>query len=98
MIQVPVERWENLPEGIVNEKGQNFDEWLRSIEKKYTASNEDACFTCDRKERVGGQTLLRCGRCKVASYCSKECQVKDWMEGGHKRICRTLVVKGSNEL
>ena len=28
-----------------------------------------------------------CGRCKKV-YCSKECQIKDWKEGGHKRMCK----------
>eukprot|EP00943_MAST-04B_sp_MAST-4B-sp1_P000805 g805.t1 len=29
----------------------------------------------------------RCARCKKI-YCSKECQVKDWKEGDHKRMCK----------
>ena len=30
----------------------------------------------------------RCSRCKVVFYCSKECQVKDWTKGGHKKLCK----------
>ena len=30
--------------------------------------------------------VLRCGRCKSASYCSKECQILDW-RARHKQTC-----------
>ncbi|CAF1228986.1 unnamed protein product [Adineta steineri] len=28
-----------------------------------------------------------CGKCKLARYCSKECQTIDWKQCGHKLIC-----------
>lgn len=28
-----------------------------------------------------------CGKCKFATYCSKECQVNHWKRGGHKQTC-----------
>ena len=31
-----------------------------------------------------------CGRCKKV-YCSKECQIKDWKEGGHKQECMSKI-------
>ena len=44
------------------------------------------CYSCGAPE-----PRLKCGKCKVASYCSKECQKKDWKggsEGGwHKMNC-----------
>jgi hypothetical protein len=55
--------------------------------------DKEGCFACNRKERVGGQPLLKCGGCELARYCSKECQAKDWREGGHKQICKTLAAK-----
>lgn len=33
--------------------------------------------------------LLRCSRCHMATYCSKECQARDWSHG-HKRECEHL--------
>ncbi len=30
-----------------------------------------------------------CGNCKIALYCSKECQSKDWKQAGHKSICNS---------
>ena len=29
--------------------------------------------------------LYRCSRCRIVSYCSKECQVKDWKN--HRAFC-----------
>jgi hypothetical protein len=34
---------------------------------------------------------LRCGRCKKANYCSKECQVSDWR--AHKITCGQVVTE-----
>lgn len=30
----------------------------------------------------------KCGKCKKAVYCSRECQVSDWKELEHKKICK----------
>ena len=32
-------------------------------------------------------TLYLCKRCKVARYCSRRCQKKDWERGEHKSVC-----------
>ncbi|GMI08517.1 hypothetical protein TrLO_g15968 [Triparma laevis f. longispina] len=44
------------------------------------------CYTC-----FAPNPPLRCGRCNVASYCNKECQLKDWKckatGGYHKLNC-----------
>jgi len=42
----------------------------------------DACGDNLRKEQIH-----RCLRCGNATYCSKDCQVKDWQELGHKKKC-----------
>jgi hypothetical protein len=42
----------------------------------------DTCWTFSQK------TLKLCSRCKIVSYCSRECQVKDWPD--HKRHCKVL--------
>ena len=57
---------------------------------------EGTCFTCGKEKKKptagsgGDGGLLKCGGCLVAEYCSKECQVKDWKEGGHKKLCAAL--------
>eukprot|EP01114_Cavostelium_apophysatum_P023182 TRINITY_DN8656_c0_g1_i1.p1 TRINITY_DN8656_c0_g1~~TRINITY_DN8656_c0_g1_i1.p1 ORF type:complete len:274 (-),score=19.54 TRINITY_DN8656_c0_g1_i1:126-947(-) len=35
-----------------------------------------------------GEDLKKCGKCRKAVYCSRECQVKDWSV--HKRTCTIL--------
>ncbi|EPY38800.1 MYND finger domain-like protein [Angomonas deanei] len=42
------------------------------------------CFKCN-KEGAGGKPLMRCSKCKVAKYCSPECQRADWFI--HKKVC-----------
>ena len=39
------------------------------------------CRACGKK----GSPLSACSRCKMAQYCSKECQVQDWKK--HKKDC-----------
>jgi hypothetical protein len=50
------------------------------------------CNACgsDKKKGSGGTSvaLLTCTRCKLAKYCSKECQKADWKE--HKAVCVPL--------
>ena len=31
--------------------------------------------------------LMKCSKCHVATYCSRDCQINDWKNGGHKRSC-----------
>ena len=37
------------------------------------------------------EELKKCGACRVAHYCSKECQGKHWKEG-HKRSCKAMPI------
>jgi tetratricopeptide (TPR) repeat protein len=39
------------------------------------------CESCDN-----GNATLRCSRCHLVHYCSRECQAKDWKQK-HKSIC-----------
>jgi hypothetical protein len=48
--------------------------------------NGPICEYCGFIANAEGGTLKRCGRCKVARYCSSECQVADWPD--HKKACR----------
>jgi hypothetical protein len=31
------------------------------------------------------------GRCKAARYCNRQCQVDDWKNGRHKKLCKAVV-------
>jgi len=41
------------------------------------------CLQCGIVPKTGA---LKCGRCKTAAYCSKECQLAHW-KGGHRGQC-----------
>ena len=54
--------------------------------KKHLASH---CSTCKReKEREGDRPLDTCSRCRLACYCSTECQREHWVS--HKEICKMI--------
>lgn len=46
----------------------------------------DICHGCRKSQGGSVQKLSACARCKAVSYCSKECQKKDWP--AHKRVCK----------
>jgi hypothetical protein len=48
-----------------------------------------SCFAC-KAVASGGVTFSYCGACQSVQYCSKVCQKKDWKEGEHKKICKSL--------
>ena len=53
------------------------------------AAKKDACFVCRAKTAKTGESLLKCSRCKIAQYCSADCQQRDW-KAEHKRVCKQL--------
>ncbi|KAK8831689.1 hypothetical protein WA577_005004 [Blastocystis sp. JDR] len=58
-----------------------------------SARDLEECGCC-RKSRVRDSiTLYRCSRCKCISYCSKDCQVKDWKN--HKAFCNQVAGLGT---
>lgn len=60
---------------------------LKTTSKPETHTTEERmCLTCKATE--GTEKLLICTGCGKATYCSKQCQKKDWKQ--HKVICRPL--------
>lgn len=61
-----------------------------SDEGKYLLDDADcnakkeksSCFGCG----ITCERIMRCSNCKLAKYCSRECQAKCWKES-HKRLC-----------
>jgi hypothetical protein len=47
------------------------------------------CDGCGCQEQQEGQ-LKKCSGCKQRLYCSRECQLAAWKEGGHKEECSRL--------
>ncbi|KAJ3874218.1 hypothetical protein F5051DRAFT_417392 [Lentinula edodes] len=46
-----------------------------------------ACYSCFAEPSVE-TNLSRCSKCRSVSYCSPECQQRDWIS--HKAFCKTL--------
>lgn len=45
------------------------------------------CDCCGKNRRKVYGGLLRCSRCRLAYYCSPQCQKRQWL-AGHKKCCR----------
>jgi hypothetical protein len=81
---------------------------LLALSKTYHANKETKCWLCGKEGESNGSSqmtgaqsssgaggaeeLKKCGACRVAHYCSRECQEKHWKEGGHKRTCKAMPV------
>ncbi len=50
-----------------------------------------ACTNCELSSELE-LPLKLCSGCRVARYCSPECQAAAW--AGHKRVCRVLCAEG----
>ena len=49
---------------------------------------------CLNQEDTSGKPFNKCGGCRLAKYCCRQCQLYDWKHGGHKRECATANKKG----
>ncbi|KAI1612183.1 hypothetical protein EDD36DRAFT_277223 [Exophiala viscosa] len=49
-------------------------------------NGKKGCWNCGKE----GVKLLKCGKCMVAEYCSKDCQRSAWKEKGHKQACQQI--------
>ena len=58
-------------------------EWLNLWEK----TGQSLCACCG-KETKNGEKFKQCSQCKSQWYCSKDCQIKAWKAGGHKKDCK----------
>jgi uncharacterized protein Veg len=47
-------------------------------------SKSNICHSCQKSV----EKISKCAKCRIASYCSRECQIKDWKN--HKIICNDL--------
>lgn len=56
-----------------------------SLSSLLTETPSKKCNQCSKAGEVGKE-LLRCGRCKEAFYCDKDCQTKHWKV--HKPNCQ----------
>ncbi|GFH61732.1 hypothetical protein CTEN210_18208 [Chaetoceros tenuissimus] len=75
-----------MPYGAVHEcrvntfwRPEKFESMFGKVKTRY-------CY--NTKECYKSEDLRECSRCRIALYCSIECQHKHWPE--HKRICKQL--------
>ncbi|KAK4229677.1 hypothetical protein QBC38DRAFT_471924 [Podospora fimiseda] len=50
--------------------------------------DESKCANCEKETKSEG--LKKCTGCGRVGYCSKECQVEGWTNGGHKSLCKVI--------
>lgn len=67
-------------------------EWTQTVELGYDAPRPLAtvCFSCGGPPKTES-SLSKCGKCHIASYCSRECQIRDWKEGRHRHACASYI-------
>ena len=58
--------------------------WISKISK--TCGSNRVCDVCLQTV----EKIFLCQRCQHAKYCSKECQILDWKEKGHKKACKLM--------
>ncbi|KAJ6597444.1 hypothetical protein B0H10DRAFT_1959743 [Mycena sp. CBHHK59/15] len=56
----------------------------------------DACYAtgCKRSFQEVGRAFRKCGACTRVAYCSRECQITDWIDAEfpHRVVCRQLQI------
>jgi len=58
--------------------------------KKIDDFSGPECGNCTATKTKADQPLSqKCNRCKLVSYCSRECQVQHWKSGDHQKWCLT---------
>jgi hypothetical protein len=97
-VVVPVDGGEEIACHIVAKAVAYLDRQLREYRSSSPSSVQEApfppsdltvCAFCGKDDSA--IDLKACSRCKLARYCSAECQKKHWMkkgEFGHNRFCK----------
>jgi hypothetical protein len=79
-------------DGPISEKAKSSLSRLQSLARlsnnNMTCTNFKMCHHCNKIEALDGAKLMKCQRCKVAYYCSKQCQTADWKI--HKKNCKAI--------
>ena len=59
--------------------------------KEDTSVAAEASAAAEASPVAGHGELKKCAACKMARYCSKDCQAKHWKEW-HKRTCKAVPI------
>jgi hypothetical protein len=52
----------------------------------YAIGVKNKCFKCGKEDTT--KFMDNCGACRIATYCSRECQVSDYKR--HKKMCKVV--------
>ena len=61
---------------------------LLALSKHYSQTT-NSCWGCGKTASDEGSSLKKCAACKLACYCDKQCQTKDWKER-HRVWCKAI--------
>jgi hypothetical protein len=79
-------------DGPINEKAESSLARLQGLARLSNFDNKTFIKMCNHCRKCETQMdsvkLMKCQRCKLAYYCSKECQVANWKS--HKKMCKAL--------
>jgi len=68
---------------------------IQVFPEKHFAQLDSVSFCCnlqcDTRWEKSSKKQMVCSRCRTASYCSKKCQKSDWVTGGHKESCDSII-------
>jgi hypothetical protein len=93
---VEFDKSKTFEQNVLEYKQTNRDtEWNVMIEESGKELKENSTFrnrgflkSCNGCKEFTHSQLLVCSGCKLARYCNKECQKKDWKD--HKKKCSSL--------
>ncbi|KAF9525851.1 hypothetical protein CPB83DRAFT_858740 [Crepidotus variabilis] len=76
----------------------------RYIISRHMKAVKSLVATCDNvkcQKMESKNNFMKCSGCGTSLYCSRECQIVAWKEGGHKNVCKmkqTEVAEGKYEI
>jgi len=79
----------NAMKNFLNPSEQKMKEEAREFMKNWDFDTlEQLIDEAPKCEKCGQEAVNRCGKCKRAWYCRRQCQVEDWKS--HKKMCSLL--------